>query len=98
MYEYSYKILGITPPCSAAELRKRYLEMVKQFPPETNPEKFSQIHAAYEQLRNPFESLKKMLTEPELDDSIGAMITTLTEDIQKKRMPTPQLLAMGAAE
>jgi curved DNA-binding protein CbpA len=45
--------LGLPTGASDNEIRTRYLELVKQFPPERSPDRFRQIHAAYEAANNP---------------------------------------------
>lgn len=90
-----YHTLGLTPDCSEAELRKRYLELVRQYPPESYPEKFSQIREAYEQLKNPIESIPEMLFSMHCDDSIDQIIANILEEVRDERLPTAMLLKMG---
>ncbi|MFZ5651842.1 MAG: DnaJ domain-containing protein [Bacillota bacterium] len=51
--ENYYKILGVRANASQDAIKKKYIEMVKAFPPETHPEEFQQIRRAYETLRDP---------------------------------------------
>jgi curved DNA-binding protein CbpA len=48
-----YGVLGIDRQASEAEIKRAYFQMVRQFPPEREPEKFRDIRTAYEQLRDP---------------------------------------------
>ncbi|REJ73773.1 MAG: J domain-containing protein, partial [Planctomycetota bacterium] len=48
-----FQILGVPADAGEAEIRARYLELVKKFPPEREPEKFREVHAAYEAARDP---------------------------------------------
>ena len=43
-----YSLLGIEPDADDETIRRRYLELVRQFPPEHHPEKFAAVRAAYE--------------------------------------------------
>ena len=43
-----YTVLGIPPDADDTAIRKRYLELTVQFPPEHQPEKFAAHRAAYE--------------------------------------------------
>ena len=95
MQTVHYYTLGLSPDCTEEELRKRYLELVRQFPPETHGEKFSRIHEAYEKLKNPLESIQEMFFSLELDDSIEQIITDVLDDIRHERLPTQVLLKMG---
>jgi curved DNA-binding protein CbpA len=47
-----YRTLGLDRRASEAEIRRAYFQLVRQFPPEQAPEKFQEIRAAYELLRN----------------------------------------------
>jgi curved DNA-binding protein CbpA len=47
-----YLTLGLSPDVSDAEIRKRYLELVRENPPGRNPERFRKITAAYETLKD----------------------------------------------
>jgi len=51
--ENYYKILGVRHNASQDEIKKKYIESVKAFPPETHPEEFQRIRRAYETLRDP---------------------------------------------
>lgn len=51
--ENYYKILGTRSNATAETIKKKYIEKVREFPPETHPEQFQQIRRAYEVLRNP---------------------------------------------
>ena len=47
-----YQLLGITAESDDASVRGRYLELVKRYPPERYPDKFNQIHTAYNALKD----------------------------------------------
>ncbi|GAK55171.1 Dnaj domain protein 19 [Candidatus Vecturithrix granuli] len=48
-----YQILGIAPNADMAEIKRAYFKLVREFPPEEQPEKFKEIRKAYEQLKSP---------------------------------------------
>src|SRR3989442_11422079 len=48
-----YGVLGLDRQASEAEIKRAYFQLVRQFPPERQPEKFRDIRTAYEQLRDP---------------------------------------------
>jgi curved DNA-binding protein CbpA len=48
-----YTILGVGHTASLEEIKKAYFTLVRQHPPEKDPDAFKQIRAAYEQLRDP---------------------------------------------
>lgn len=47
-----YRILGLKRGASHEEIRRAYFRQVREHPPETDPERFKVIRAAYEQLRS----------------------------------------------
>jgi tetratricopeptide (TPR) repeat protein len=51
--ENYYKILGTTAGASQETIKRKYIELVKAFPPETHPEEFQRIRRAFETLRDP---------------------------------------------
>ena len=48
-----YDTLGLDRQADDTAIRRAYARMVRQFPPEREPEAFRRIRAAYEQLRDP---------------------------------------------
>ncbi len=46
-----YKVLGIERDASEAEIKQAYFTLIRQSPPERDPEGFKRIRAAYEKLR-----------------------------------------------
>ena len=47
-----YLVLGLSRSATEKEIRQRYLELVRTYPPARNPEKFRQIDLAYEALKD----------------------------------------------
>lgn len=47
-----YLALGLSPAASQAEIRQRYLQLIRTHPPGQHPERFQQITAAYEALKD----------------------------------------------
>lgn len=50
--ENLYKILGTRSNIGQGRIKEKYIEKLKQFPPETHPEEFQEIRRAYEILRD----------------------------------------------
>lgn len=51
--ENYYKILGTTANISNRRIKEKYIQAVKEHPPETDPEGFEKVRRAYETLKNP---------------------------------------------
>ncbi len=47
-----YLVLGLEASAEQSEIRQRYFALVRQYPPEQDPETFRIIRAAYEKLRS----------------------------------------------
>ena len=48
-----YAVLGLVRGASPREIKRAYFELVREYPPEGNPDAFKTIRAAYERLRQP---------------------------------------------
>jgi curved DNA-binding protein CbpA len=48
-----YAVLGLVRGASPHEIKRAYFELVREYPPEENPDTFKIIRAAYERLRQP---------------------------------------------
>lgn len=53
-----YKVLGLRSNSRQERVKEKYIELVKQYPPEQHPEEFEKIRRAYEVLRDPVERKK----------------------------------------
>jgi curved DNA-binding protein CbpA len=91
-----YETLGLTPDAAEAEIRRRYLELVREFPPDRAPERFTAIHAAYEALRDPARRLHAQLFRIETaSDSFEAIAADLRRRLREARLPVETLLNLA---
>ncbi len=91
-----YETLGLTPDAGESEIRRRYLELVREFPPDRAPERFADIHAAYEALRDPARRLQAQLFRFETaSDSFEAMAAELHRRLRNARLPVDTLLRLA---
>ena len=75
-----WAILGVSVQADDQEIRRRYLQKVKEYPPDRAPEQFERVRDAYENLRDPRRRSRLMLVavDPQvelvslLDDEKGA--------------------------
>jgi curved DNA-binding protein CbpA len=86
-----YAVLGVSPDVSDAEIKQAYFAQVRAHPPETDPQAFKRIRAAYERLRTPEKRLEADMlrlqpwSEPALASILGAEpsldLTVAAEDV-----------------
>jgi DnaJ-domain-containing protein 1 len=90
-----YEVLGIDPACGDAEIRRRYLELVRQFPPDQHPERFAAVREAYEQLRDPVLRLKAKLFPLTPHHTIDAILAEVEGRLRGARIPMKTLLSLA---
>lgn len=61
MDEDPKKILDVSDHADGEEIRKAYLDKIKQYPPDRMPAEFEKIRDAYEILKNPGTRIMAML-------------------------------------
>lgn len=88
-----YAVLDLPADSDDEQIRRRYLELVRENPPERAPERFGQIRAAYEDLKDLRTRLHYRLFEAGKKDSIEAMVEELSCQSGRRRVPLRALLA-----
>jgi curved DNA-binding protein CbpA len=86
-------VLGLEPGCDDATIRRRYLELVRQYSPEHHPERFAAIRAAYEKLRDLDTRLRYRLFEAGKRENIDALVEEVTCRSPRRRVSLEELLA-----
>src|SRR5438552_18112345 len=89
-----YQVLGLPADSDDETIRRRYLELVKQFPPEHQPEKFAAVRAAYESLRDLDTRLRYRLFEAGRNESVDALIEEVACQMPRRRLSLETLLAI----
>jgi len=87
-----YAVLGLPADADDETIRRRYLELVKQFSPENHPEKFALIRQAYESLRDLETRLRYRLFEAGKTDSIDAILEDLACRMTRRRLSLQTLV------
>jgi curved DNA-binding protein CbpA len=87
-----HAVLGLPPDCDDETIRRRYLELVRQFSPEHHPERFAAIRAAYEQLRDLNTRLRYRLFEAGKKDTVDAILEELACRSARRRVSLKALV------
>jgi curved DNA-binding protein CbpA len=88
-----YEVLGLAADADDETIRRRYLELVRQFPPEQHPERFAAVREAYESLRDLNTRLRHRLFEAGKKDTIDALVEELACRSQRRRISLTTLLS-----
>ena len=93
-----HEVLGVTRFAAEAEVRRRYLELVRQFPPDRDPERFAAIRLAYDQIRDPVARLDAELFELDSGETLGAIVTDLRKKFRERLNQAPLDVLLALAE
>ncbi len=85
-----YAVLELSPGCSEDQIRKAYLEQVRKYPPDRDPERFAKIRDAYDQLRDPVTRIRSQVFSPSSVDSFDDLL----HDMQQKGSGTSAKLSI----
>src|SRR5262245_6033498 len=88
-----YQVLGLPPEADDDAIRRRYLELVRQFSPEHHPEKFTAVRSAYEQLRDQGTRLRHRLFESGKNETVDAIIEEVSCRTARRRVSLKQMLS-----
>jgi len=47
-----YRVLGLSPAAGQSDIKRTYFALIRQYPPETEADKFKIIRGAYEKLKD----------------------------------------------
>lgn len=92
-----HEVLGLPRHADEAETRRRYLELVRQFPPDRDPERFAAIRAAYDEVRDPTRRMATEILDPVTTDTIEAIAADLRARLRDRldRLPLDALLSLA---
>jgi curved DNA-binding protein CbpA len=89
-----YAVLGLPADSDDETIRRRYLELVRQFSPEQHPEKFAAVRQAYESLRDLNTRLRHRLFEAGKNESVDAIIEEIACRSSRRRLSLEALLSI----
>jgi hypothetical protein len=91
-----FEILGIEPGAGDAAIRARYLDLVRQFPPERAPERFAAIRAAFERVKSRDDRLRWRLFEAGRHDTLDSVLEESAGETPRRRPTLADLLAAAS--
>jgi curved DNA-binding protein CbpA len=87
-------VLGLPADSDDDTIRRRYLELVRQFSPERDPQKFTAIRQAYDSLRDLDTRLRYRLFEAGQSEHIESIIEELVCRNSRPRLSLQTLLSL----
>jgi curved DNA-binding protein CbpA len=87
-----YAALDLPPGSDDETIRRRYLELVRQYTPEHHPERFAAVRAAYEKLRSLDTRLRYRLFEAGKRETIDAILEEVTCRSPRRRVSLRMML------
>ena len=95
-----YEILGISEDCNNDTVKKGYLGMVKQFPPERFPDDFQRIRNAYEKIKTEKDRVALELFDKTLPDpkELIRELKRFSPENRPDEQTLQELLAIGVQQ
>jgi hypothetical protein len=93
-----HEILGLPRSAGEAETRRRYLELVRQFPPDRDPARFAEIRAAYDRARDPVRLLEARLLEVDSGETVDAIARDVRGRLRDRLNHAPLEVLLALAE
>ena len=90
-----HDILGLPRDCGEEDVRRRYLELVREFPPDRAPERFTEIRAAYDQLRDPAARMEARLFDLQSSGTMAEILADVRRRLRARRIPVETLLSLA---
>ncbi|HUY34823.1 MAG TPA: J domain-containing protein [Pirellulales bacterium] len=90
-----FEELGLPRDADEAAIRARYLQRVREFPPDRAPERFAAIRAAFDELRDPVARLERQVFHLSSNDSFSALAAELRRRLATAHLSVDALLALA---
>jgi len=90
-----YEVLNLAPNASAEEIRACYLQLVRENPPDRAPERFAEIRAAYDDLRDPARQLAAQLFRLDGHESLDDLQGAIRLRLRTERLSLTSLLSLA---
>jgi curved DNA-binding protein CbpA len=90
-----YRILGIDPSADEAAVRARYLELVREFPPDREPQRFAEVREAYDRIRDPVNRLQQRLFDVSAHFTFESILADAKPSLRNPRLSSAMLLSLA---
>ena len=97
MINAPHEVLGVPADADDETIRRKYLELVRQHPPEQQPEKFAQIRGAYEALKDVHTRLRLRLFAGGRSETLDVLIGEVACRSPRRRVTLETLLKVVLA-
>ncbi len=87
-----HEVLGVLADADDETIRRRYLELVRQYSPEHHPDKFALVRDAYERLRDRNARVRYRLFEAGRKESIETIVEEIACRSSRRRMSLKEIL------
>lgn len=88
-----YAVLGVPADADDGAIRRRYLELAREFPPEQHPARFAAVRAAYEQVKDVGARARHRLFAAGKDDPAEAVVEEAVCRTPRRRIGLADLIA-----
>lgn len=90
-----FATLGLSSGATDEEIRAKYLQLVRENPPDRAPERFAEIRAAYEDLRDPARHLADQIFQLDCRASVADLKAAVRERLGSPQLTLDALLALA---
>jgi curved DNA-binding protein CbpA len=90
-----FEVLGLAQGAGDDEIRQRYLQLVREFPPDRAPERFAEVRAAYDDLRDPIRRLDRQMFSLNTHDTFEALARDLRARVLRPDLAADTLLSLA---
>lgn len=90
-----YEVLGLPGDADDAAVRAKYLQLTREFPPESHPEKSAAIRTAYEQLKDLNARVNFRLFNATKTESLDAILEEVRCQRPKRRVTVNDLFRIA---
>lgn len=91
----AHEVLGLPAEADETAVRQRYLQLVREFPPDRDPERFAAIRAAYDELRDPTRHLARWLFSTRSGDTFETLHAEIAKRLRAARVGYEVLLTLA---